>query len=119
MIVGDGVEFRDDRADQAPRQLRLTLNLLGSGTATKQQQPQHSCGGDLESLAPCRVSLDYLLPCPSLIFESVKSRGPCPVCVAPYVRQAGATDAASGALALHPVLQNRAGRAPAPELGRT
>ncbi len=37
MIVGDGVEFRDDRADQAPRQLRLISNLLGSGTATKQQ----------------------------------------------------------------------------------
>ena len=116
MIVGDGVEFRDDRADQAPQQLRLISNLLGSGTATKQQQPQHGCGRDLESLAPCCVGLDYLLPCPSLVFESAKSRGPCPVCVAPYIRQAGATGAASDAPALHPALQNRADRATALEM---
>jgi hypothetical protein len=94
VIVGDGVESWDDRADQAPRQLWLVSYLLGRGTAAQQQQPQHGCGRDLEGSAPSCVGLDYLLPCPSLFFQSAKGRRPCPVYVTPDIRDGAAAGAA-------------------------
>ena len=118
VIVGDRVEVGDDHADQAPRQLRLVSYLLGRATATQQQQPQHGSGRNLERLAPCCVGLDNLLPCPSSVFESTTGRSPCPVYVAPDIRDGAAAGSASDAPALHPAFQNRAGRAVPFELRR-
>ena len=72
-IVGDGVEFRDDRADQAPRQLRLISNRLGSGTATKHQQPQRGCGRDLENFVLAAEA--SIVPSPALASSSNRPRG--------------------------------------------
>ena len=86
VIVSDGVEFGNDRANQTPGQLWLVSYLSGRGSATQQQQPQHGSRRDLERLAPSCVSLDYLLPCPNVVSELARSRGPCPVDVAPASR---------------------------------